>query len=209
MNTTLKLITLAAIAACTSAAMAAPETFDFKDPKNVNNVTFHLDAHLEAINGSASGISGTVTYDPEHPDKTTGKIAVASSSMMVPNPMMRDVLLGNQWMDVTKFPEISFTLKDLKNVKTDDNVTTADATGTFACKGVSKEITVPVKFTYLKDKLAERLQGMPGKHEGDLLVIRSHFTIKRSDYNINPGQYEDKVANEIELNLAIAGAAPK
>jgi hypothetical protein len=50
---------------------------------------------------------------------------------------------------------------------------------------------------------------MPGNHEGDLLVIRASFTIKRTDFNINPGQYEDKVANEIALTFAIAGAAPK
>jgi polyisoprenoid-binding protein YceI len=45
--------------------------------------------------------------------------------------------------------------------------------------------------------------------KGDLLVIRSHFTIKRSDFNINPGQFEDKVSDTIEINLSIAGASPK
>ena len=44
--------------------------------------------------------------------------------------------------------------------------------------------------------------------EGDLLVLRSTFTIKRSDYGIKPGQNLDKVADEVELRLAIAGAAP-
>jgi hypothetical protein len=44
--------------------------------------------------------------------------------------------------------------------------------------------------------------------EGDLLVLRSSFTINRSVYGIKPGQNMDKVAEEIELRLAIAGAAP-
>jgi polyisoprenoid-binding protein YceI len=44
--------------------------------------------------------------------------------------------------------------------------------------------------------------------EGDLLVLRSTFTINRSDYGIKPGQNSDKVAEEVELRLAIAGAAP-
>ena len=34
-----------------SAAYAAPLSFDFKDPKGVNNVVFKLDAPLESING--------------------------------------------------------------------------------------------------------------------------------------------------------------
>ena len=41
-------------------ALAAPLTFDFKDPKGVNNAVFKLDAPLEAINGSANGILGKV-----------------------------------------------------------------------------------------------------------------------------------------------------
>jgi polyisoprenoid-binding protein YceI len=108
-------------------------------------------------------------------------------------------------MDVAKFPEISFEAKELKSVKTDGDTTTADVTGTFTCKGIAKEITVPVKFTYLKDKLSKRVPNM----NGDLLVIRADFNIKRSDFNIMPGQVEDKVSDTIELTLSIAGASPK
>jgi len=153
-----KLFTVIALTAYIGAALAAPQTFDFKDPKGVNNVVFKLDAHLESINGSASGVSGTVTFDPEKPGDTKGKIVVTSDSLIVPNPMMKDVLHGDKWMDVKKFPEISFALKELKNVKTQGDTTTADAVGTFTCKEVSKEITAPVKLTYLKGKLAQRHQ---------------------------------------------------
>jgi hypothetical protein len=44
---------------------------------------------------------------------------------------------------------------------------------------------------------------------GDLLVIRADFTIKRSDFGIMPGQMEEKVSDTIELTLSIAGASPK
>jgi polyisoprenoid-binding protein YceI len=203
------LTTLFALAAFATCVSAAPQTFDFKDPKGVNHADFKLDAHLEAISGSASGISGTVTFDPDQPAATKGKILVASESLTVPNAMMKGQLQSATWLDVKKFPEISFTVKELKNAKTQGDDTTAEVSGTFECKGVSKEMTVPVKLTYLKGKLAQRLQGMPGTHEGDLLVIRASFSIKRSDFNINPGQFEDKVANEIQLTLSIAGASPK
>ena len=186
-------------------ALAAPETFDFKDPKGINNAGFKLDAPLESINGSASGVSGTVTFDPENPGATKGKIVVAAGSLTLPNTMQQGHMRGKQWMDVATYPEISFDAKQLQNVKTEGGVTTADAVGSFACKGVSKDITVPVKLTYLKDKLSERVPNM----KGDLLVIRSNFNIKRSDFNINPGKFEDKVSDEIALNLSIAGASAK
>ncbi len=202
MNKTI--LTLLTITSLTGSALAGPLSFDFKDPKGVNNAVFKLDAPLEAINGSASGVSGTVSFDPANPAATTGKIVVDAKTLMVPNAMMKDHLHGEQWMDTAKHGEITFEAKSLKSVKTQGDVTTADATGTFTLKGVSKEITVPVKFTYLKDKLGQRLPNM----KGDLLVIRSTFTVKRADYGINPAAPQDKVSDEIELTLSIAGAAP-
>ena len=196
---------LLALAFAGGTAFAAPETFDFKDPKGVNNATFKLDAPLEALSGNATGISGKVTFDPDAPATTHGKILVATSSMHVGNPMQQQHMLGDKWMDAAKFPEISFETKELKNVKTSGEITTADVNGTFTLKGVSKEITVPVKFTYLKDKLSQRV---PNQH-GDLLVIRSNFSIKRSDFGIMPGQMEDKVSDTIDLTLSIAGASPR
>ena len=190
------------------AVAAAPQTFDFKDPKGVNNAAFKVDAPLEAINGTASGVTGTVTFDSENPGATKGKIVVAANTMTLPNTMQQGHMRGPQWMDAAKYPEITFEATELKNAKTEGNVTTADAVGTFSCKGVSKEITVPVKLTYLKDKLGDRMKGMPNAPQGDLLVVRATFTIKRSDFNINPGQMEDKVSEGIEITLAIAGASP-
>jgi polyisoprenoid-binding protein YceI len=198
------LITLGLIG-FTGAALAGPLTFDFKDPKGVNNAAFKLDAPLEAIAGNANGISGQVTFDPENPGATQGKIVVTSASLHVPNPMMKEHLHGGQWMDVAKFPEITFEAKKLASVKTDANATTAEVTGTLTIHGVSKEVTVPVKLTYLKDKLGQRVPNL----KGDLLVIRAGFSIKRSDYGINPQAPQDKVSDTIELTLSIAGSSPR
>jgi polyisoprenoid-binding protein YceI len=187
------------------AVLAAPQTFDFKDPKGVNNAVFKLDAPLEAINGNATGISGTVNFDPANPAATRGKITVATSSLHVGNPIQQQHLLSDKWMDAAKHPEISFEAKGLKNTKSSGDTTTADVTGTFTLKGISKEITVPVKLTFLKDKLGQRVPNQ----KGDLLVLRSNFSIKRSDFGIMPGQVEDKVSDTIELTLSIAGASPR
>ena len=70
-------------------AQAAPIKFNFKDAKGVNTVVFTLDAPLEAISGSANGISGEVQFDPAKPAETKGKIIVEAASMQVPNSMMK------------------------------------------------------------------------------------------------------------------------
>ena len=203
---TTKIITLLTFTTLTGAALAAPQSFDFKDPKGVNNAVFKLDAPLEAINGSANGISGTVTFDPANPAATKGKIVVTAASLHVPNPMMKEHLHGEQWLDVAKHQEITFEVKSLSNVKTTGDTATADVSGTLTIKGVAKQVTAPVKFTYLKDKLAARTNG---QMQGDLLVIRANFGVKRSDFGINPKAPEDKVADSIELTLSIAGASPR
>ncbi len=199
-----KLPILLALASLNLAALAAPLTFDFKDPKGVNNVVFKTDAPLESINGTATGVSGTVTFDPADPASLKGKIVVEAKSLRVPNSMMQGHLQSDKWLDVAKYPDITFDVISLDNVKTTDNKTTANVTGTFTLHGVAKKITVPVKITYLKDRLKDRWPQL----NGDLLVLRATFTINRGDYGINKATFEDKVSEEVELTLSLAGQSP-
>ena len=199
-----QVLSLFIMASAAVVAAAAPAEFDFKDPKGVNNVVFKTDAPLESINGTATGISGKVTFDPDNPGAVKGRIVVRADSLHLGNPMQKEHLHSDKWLDVAKYPEITFEVESAKNVRTQDKVTAAEVTGKMMLHGVTRTITVPVKITYLKDKLKART----GK-DGDLLVIRADFKIKRSDFDINPGQMEEKVSDEIELNLSIAGAAQR
>jgi polyisoprenoid-binding protein YceI len=188
------------------AAVAAPLEFDFKDPKGVNNVVFRLDAPLESISGSATGISGKVVFDPANPAATRGRLVVAAETLHVPNPVMKQHLHSAQWMDVAKYPEIVFESTRLEDVQVKGDEVTARVRGLLTIRGVTREVVVPVRLTYLKDKLGARSNG---QMQGDLLVIRSQFTIRRSDFGINPAAPQDKVADEIELTFSLAGAAPR
>ncbi len=193
---------LAALAVAGS-ALAAPTTFDFKDPKGVNAIQFHLDSLLEPISGTASGVSGQVSFDPAKPAATTGKIVVTSKSLVVSNTTMTEHLHGGHWLDVDNNPEIVFELTGLSDVKTAGNTTSAVATGKFSLKGVTKDISVPVRLTHLANAFGQRIN--KPEVPGDLLVIRGEFTLKRADYGIQPGRNEDKVNPEIKLTLAIVG----
>src|SRR6266568_6715086 len=139
-----------------AAVSAAPAEFDFKDPKGVNNVVFKTDAPLESINGVATGISGRVTFGPDNPGAVKGKIIVQASSLHLGNPMQKEHLHSDKWLDVAKYPEIRFEVVEVKNAKTKGNVTTAEVTGKMSLHGLTRTITAPVKITYLKDKLKDR-----------------------------------------------------
>ena len=189
-----------------SAATAAEQTFDFKDPKGVNTARFMLDAPLESISGNANGVSGTLTINTEKPEATKGTITIDAKTLNVENAMMKEHMLGKEWLDVATHPTISFNVTGLANYKLTGETATADVKGKFSLKGVEKEITVPAKVTLLKDKLGARTGG---KMQGDLLVVRTEFTIKRSDYGVNPKAPTDKVSEDVVISLAIAGASPK
>jgi polyisoprenoid-binding protein YceI len=201
------ILTIPAVLALALTANAETEnlTFSFEDPKGVNNILFLMDAPLEQISGSASGISGSVVGHPDSPADVTGKIVVRTDSLQVANPVMRDHMLGEEWLNAAKNPEITFELKSVSNVKKDGDKGTADATGIFTLNGVSKEITVPVSAHYLAGRLKDR----GGDVDGDLLVLRSNFTIKRSDFGIKPGEHLDKVSDEIQITLSVAGVHPR
>lgn len=181
----------------------APIKFDFKDPKKVNNVIFQMDAPLESINGSGDSLWGTVTFDPSDPSATRGEIILDAKSLHVGNPVLKEHIHGKDWMNVEKFPAISFKLSKLENVKKQGIEVLADAKGKMTIRNVTMEMVIPVKFTYLKGLLEKR-----NRVPGDLLILRSRFLVKRDDFEIRAGEKLDKVANEIEISLNLAGAAP-
>lgn len=189
-------------------AVAAPRTFDFKDPKGVNNIQFHLDSILEPISGSANGVSGQVSFDSADVAATKGEVEVAAQTLKVTNDKMTEHLLGAGWVDAAKHKEISFEFAKLSDVKsTGENKWSATAVGTFTLKGVAKEISVPVTLSYLPGQAGARI----GKPElgGDLLVVRGAFSINRGEFGIKPGENEDKVAPVIQLTFGLVGTAPK
>lgn len=185
-------------------AVAAPQVFDFKDPKGVNAIQFTLDSVLEPIIGTASNVEGKVTFDPANVAATSGKIEVEAASLKVPNASMTDHLLSAGWIDAKGHEDISFEFAKLDGVTaTGDNRWSATASGTFTLKGVSKAISVPVTLNYLPDAFGKRIN--KPEVPGDLLVVRGNFSIERADFGIKPGQNEDKVAPTIQLTFAVVG----
>ena len=177
--------------------------FDFKDPKGVNNIIFQMDAPLESINGSGDGITGKVFFDPTKPENTKGTIFLDAKSLHVGNPVLKEHMHGEDWLNVEKFKLIKFKLSKLDNLRKVKNDFLADAKGKMSIRNVTIEMNIPIKITYLKDLLIKR-----NRTPGDLLIIRSKFIVTRDDFNIQKGQNLEKVANNIEISLNLAGADP-
>ena len=175
--------------------------FDFKDAKGVNTIIFQLDALLESISGSAGGVSGTVHFNPNVPAQTNGTIILQASSLRVDNPVLQEHMHGEEWLDVEKFPAIEFSISKLNQIEQKGRTLHAIAEGKMSIRNVTIKMNIPVELTYLEGMLEKR-----NRVPGDLLVVRSKFKVKRDDFGIKPGEYLDKVANDIEISINLAGA---
>ncbi len=184
--------------------MASSEAreYDFKDPKGVSGMTFLVDSLVEPICGTASDVTGTVSFDPAKPETMSGRIVVGAKSLKTLNERMTEHIHSAQWIDAEKFPTIEFGSKAVKNLKpAGENAWTADIVGDFTLHGVTKEITTPVKVNYLPNMRDKRIQGK----RGDLVVLRSTFTITMKDFGIDSKQPVEKVGENVEIRVAIVG----
>lgn len=207
MSRWLRVCLAAAVAGAGSApALAAPLKFDFRDPKGVNTLYFLLDSLLEPMMGLATGISGEVQYDPADAKATAGKITVDAKTLRMGNDAMTKKLAEPEWLDVEKHRALEFAFKKVTEVK-EAAAGTRELTvvGDFTCRGVTKEMTVQVKASYLEGKLGERVP----RQKGDLLILRSTFTINRKDFGIKPDMGGDIVAEDIEVRVSIVGVCPR
>jgi polyisoprenoid-binding protein YceI len=179
-------------------------SFNFADPKGVNSISIILDSVLEPIMGIASGISGNVIFDPATKKAMKGRIVVQADKIQMANQMMTKVLHSEEWLDVKKFTTIEFDFKEIVSTGSrKDMLYEYIIAGRFTCKGITKEIQVPLNVSYLPGKLKARNE----KGDGDLLVLRSKFNIQRTAFDIQPEMNPASVADEIQLNISIVGYA--
>jgi polyisoprenoid-binding protein YceI len=189
----------------TPEAQAAAKRFDFKDPKAVNTVVVTLDSLLEPVAGVASGVSGTVEFDPENPKATTGRILIEASSLKFVNDRYTQTAHSERGLNAKAYPTIEFALKRVRDVRRSGStgyVGTVD--GEFTCHGVTRPITVPLRAAYLAGKARDRNRGAGG----DLLVLRTTFTIRRGDYQIASGLAGEVLAEEVEIRANLVGVSP-
>lgn len=188
-------------------AYRSATSYTFKDPKGVNVIRIMLDGRLEQFSGWTGGVSGDLTFDPENPMALAGKVVVDAASIQMSNPNMTGHIMEEMWLDVAKYPTITFEAKKVANIKKLDGPDPSwsmDVTGDFTLHGTTKSITVPVTVTHLPGQLIKRNRGA-----GDVMVVRSSFTFDRTQYGVNGNQPVDVVANNVKVEFSIAAFAPK
>lgn len=195
----------AAATLATVTAAAGAKVYDFRDPKGVNGLHILLDTAIEPIAGLAGGVSGEIEFDPAAPEKTTGYIEVETRSVRFVNPTMTRVALGPDWFDADRHPALRFEIRRIVSAKAEgENRWRLQAESTFRCRGVERPLTVEIVATHLPGRLGERAEGA----SGDLLVLRTSFIVRRTEFGMMKDPEFRQVADEVQVRGAIVGQAP-
>jgi polyisoprenoid-binding protein YceI len=139
--------------------------------------------------GEFRKVSGSLTLDPSNPDASKVEITIATDSVMVPNAKLKDELVGPQWLDAAKDPQITF--KSTKVAKT--GADTADVTGDFTLHGVTKPLTLHVKFN---------AAGLNPVNKHYTSGFEAHGQIMRTEFGVKT--YAPMISDAVDLDIDAA-----
>jgi polyisoprenoid-binding protein YceI len=93
------------------------------------------------VRGSFSGVEGTVVYDPDKPAESTLEVDINASTIDTHEPPRDTHLKSADFLDVEKYPTITFKSKQVKPAGEDEMKVVGDLT----LHGVTKEVVLDVE----------------------------------------------------------------
>lgn len=209
MNKVIKSIVLLLLAVSVTFAQgfkvkaSGEQTFNFEDKRN--QVKFFSTTPLEDITGISNAVKGKVTLNVSDIKTMKGSIIIPVSSIKTAIDLRDEHLRSENWMDAENYPDISFVIKSVGDVKVSaDNKLEAKITGDFTVHGVTKETVADVSLTYL-DASEQTKQYAPG----DLLGVQAKFNITLSDFEVENMVVGQKVSESIEITATLRGSNAK
>jgi polyisoprenoid-binding protein YceI len=128
-------------------------------------------AMVTKVRGSFDEFEGTATLDGSNPENSSVSVTIQVASVDTRNDQRDGHLRTNDFLDVEKFPTISFSSTAIKHLGGND----FEVTGNLTVKGVTKQVVLPVEY-----------QGAATDPYGNKRIgFEGSTTINRSDYGVN------------------------
>jgi len=181
------------------------QTFSFADEHGRNQAMFFSSTPLEDVTGLSNDVKGTVTFDVGDVSTLKGSISISTASLRTGIELRDGHLQSENWLDAESYPEITFVIKNVSNVKSlEDNKLEAKVVGDFTTHGVTKEVIADITMTYLDE--SEQTQK---RAPGDLLGVEAKFSIVLSDYEVENMVLGQKVSDSIDITVTMVGSNAK
>jgi len=181
------------------------QTFSFADKMGRNQAMFFSSTPLEDVTGLSNDVKGTITFDVGDVSTLKGSISISTASIKTGIELRDGHLQSKNWLDAESYPEITFVIKNVSNVKSvEDNKLEVKVIGDFTTHGVTKEVIADITMTFL-DESEQTKQKLPG----DLLGVEAKFSIVLSDYEVDNMVLGSKVSDSIEITVTMVGSNAK
>jgi len=123
------------------------------------------------VRGGFSGIQGTIEFDPQSPSDSRVEVVIDASTINTLDPQRDAHLKSADFLDVQKYPNITFKSKKVERVGEDR----WKVTGELTIHGVTKEVVLDVESSMKETK----------DPFGNIRIGASATTkIKRSDFGL-------------------------
>ncbi len=163
------------------------------------------DAPLEKIKGQSNAVIGYAVVSPKHPGEiVAGEWHLPVRSINTGIELRNEHMASKAWLDADAFPDVIVQIretKDIKPVKQTPAFTSYSATlvGDLTLHGVTHTVSVP-NSTIIVMKESPATQKVA---KGDLLAIKSKFSVKLADYGVSHPVIGTKVAGTVDLNVSL------
>lgn len=177
------------------------KNFELNEEVGPASLKFFSKAPMEDIEGSVNqkDIKSSIKLNASNIEASTGIITFQVSGMKTGINTRDEHLYSETWLDGGQYPEISYGLTGIKDVKITSSgdgktVLTGTAIGDFNMHGKSKSVSAPIKITYLKESEATKK-----KASGDLFFVEGVLVVELADYDVKgkPGIVGSKVGESI------------
>ncbi|HTK34054.1 MAG TPA: YceI family protein [Caulobacteraceae bacterium] len=165
---------------------AAPAATYRVDPNHASVIAVVLHEGTSFSTFRMNKVAGTLNWNPRV-EASTVEVTVDPKSVDTPAPGFVDTLVGEQWLNAEKFPEIKFVSTAVRRT----GPTTGEITGNLTFLGKTKPIVVRAELV----GIGASVRGVP------TIGFRGVAKFKRSDFGLTT--LEEAVGDEVELLLEI------
>lgn len=174
-------------------ASASDERATYEITHVYSNVSFSITKFFFKEDGGFRQYSGEILYDPDHPERSHVQMTVQAASIDTRNEERDRVLRSDDFFDVTHYPTLSFVSTSVTSKQGSEML---DVAGDLTIHGVSKRITIPVRFLGAKQ--------VPGW--GSFVGFDAEFTIDRTEFGVNGAHWSGGaliLSKEVNVHLSI------
>lgn len=178
-----------------TASAAAVQAFPAPD---VRAGTYTLDrAHAKILwtvshfgfseyTGEFTDFDASLTLDPAHPERSRLSVTIDANSVDTHNEALDTHMRGADFLDVANHARATFTSTAVRRT----GASTAEVTGNFTLRGVTRPLTLNVTFNRAADN-------MQGRYTAGFSATA---TVKRSDYGVSYAV--PAVSDEVQLRIS-------